>query len=171
MDFSQFLSNVLSTIVGVGLAIWGAIWLDRKTHKQTELIGEKEKKLRAFKVLSLINKELNYNLSALKTIDDNVPSTYKQLNTESWRAFSDGGEIKYIDNPDLLNSISIAYASIKQFMVLYNKFFDSQYFPSENTYSSLGDSLRNHTMKLKSDSIDFINQAIDQIEKIILKNN
>src|SRR5208283_945824 len=124
MDFSQFFSDVLATVIGAGLALWGAIWLDRRTHLRDETTRNQEKHDRAIKVLSLILEELQFNLAALKVIDENIASTYQQLKIESWQAFSDGGELKPIDDPVLLNAISNAYANIKHFTVLYYKYFD-----------------------------------------------
>jgi hypothetical protein len=163
MDFSQFLSELLATVIGAGLALWGAIWLDRKAHRREERRRKQERRERANQVLSLILEELEFNRSALNHITDNVPSTYRQVKVESWQAFSDGGELKPIDDPTLLSVISTAYANIKHFIVLYNKFFDMKFFPEKNAYSSLQDVLLAHTMKAKHDSLSSVNDAIKRI--------
>ena len=164
MDFSQFFSDVLSTVIGVGLALWGAIWLDRRTRARNEVASKLNKQARAKKILSLILKELQFNLEALKMINENIASTYQYVKAETWQALSDGGELQSIDDPDLISSISDAYANTRHFALLYYKYFDMSFFPSNNAYTSLKRPFENHTMKAKQDSIDTVSQAIKRID-------
>jgi hypothetical protein len=170
MDFSQFFSDCLATVIGAGLALWGAIWLDRKTTRRSELTRLREKRERANRVLSLISNELEFNLSALMYIDDNVPSTYRQVRTESWQALSDGGELKPIDDPDLLAIISTAYADIRHFGALYDKFFDMTFFPEKNAYTTLKDVFRNHTMGAKEKAKDSVVVAVKAVKEKLPNN-
>ncbi|MBI1807611.1 MAG: hypothetical protein HYR76_11225 [Ignavibacteria bacterium] len=170
MDFSQFFSDVLATVIGAGLALWGPIWLDRKTHSRDEMAKDREKQKRAGQVLSLISQELQFNSDALRAIDDNVQSTYRQTRVETWQALSDGGELKPIDDPELLGLISTAYANISHFAILYNKFFDMKFFPKKNAYDALKDILRNHAMKAKEDSSIAVNIALGEISKKLPKH-
>ncbi len=163
MDFSQFVSDLLATVVGAGLAIWSAIWLERRSLRGEETRQSKDRRNKSQKVLTLISYELNENLTALKIIDDNISSTFRSLRTESWKAFSDGGELQSIDNPDLLATISTAYATIRQFSALYDKYFDMTFFPDKNAYVLLAPVLLSHTIKLKIDAIDAVTKACAKI--------
>ena len=165
MDFSQFWSDFLATVLGVALALIGAIALEKYTRSKKEISRLLEKRSRARLVLSLIKKELDYNLAALAKIDDNIYSTYNFLRTESWKAFSDGGEIKWIDDPELLDTISTAYSNLFQFISLYEKLFQSKFFINSGTYNDIGRVLTNYTLKARNDSIELIKAAIAKIEK------
>ena len=163
MDFSQFVSDLLATIIGAGLALYGAIWLDRKSRYRVEAAREKEKQEKREQVLSLIRDELSANLSALTNIDDNVPSTYRHIRVETWQAFSDGGSLEPIDDPKLLGHISNACANSRHFILLYYRFFDMAFFPAKNAYDSLKDVFLNHTMKAKEDAKSSIEATIQEI--------
>jgi hypothetical protein len=163
MDFSQFVSDLLATLIGAGLALWGAIWLDRKANARNETAAAIVKIQRANRVLSLISGELKSNLSALEKIDDNVTSTYRQVKVESWQALSDGGELKPIDDPQILAVVSDAYADIKYFVFLYQKFFDVKFYRGDNINPGLVDVLRSYTMGAKEQAKMSVQKAIQDI--------
>lgn len=165
MDFSQFISDLLSTIIGVGLALWGAIWLDRKTHTREREAQTKNKVERARRVIRLLRDELQNNSEALSKIDDNIISTFAQTKTESWQAFSDGGELESIDDPELLAAMSSAYALIRQFTFLYSYFFQMKFFPSGGGNAETSRILINHAMTAKQDALDAVKKALDETAK------
>ena len=99
--WQNFVSNTLATIVGaVILGIPIALWLNKHQEKSSE----KERKK---KILSLLREELLINLTQLsgwekndnKRIEVNIIGPF--LRNESWKAFSDGGELQWIKNPIL----------------------------------------------------------------------
>ncbi len=49
---------------------------------------------------------------------------FATLKNEAWKAFSDGGELEWIKNPELLDHIAEAYYSIRSVMQLSEKGFD-----------------------------------------------
>ncbi|MBI5476255.1 MAG: hypothetical protein HY964_05905 [Ignavibacteriales bacterium] len=165
MDFSQFWSDFLSTVLGVALALVGAIKLEKYAQSRQEKLRFAEKEKRSKLILNLIKNELDYNLTALVKIDDNIFSTYNYLRIESWKSFSDGGEIKWIDDPELLNIISTAYSNLIQFILLYEKFFNMKFFPTSNIDNEQGRILANYTFKSKQDALDAIKIAKTKIEK------
>jgi len=167
MDFSQFVSDLLATLIGAGVAIWSAIWIDHRSRRLSDESHFSQKKKRAQSVLTLLLRELTLDSEALKTIDDNIPSTYRPLSTESWRAFAQGGELESIDDPKLLHSIAQAYSYIDQFLFLYERFFDMSFFPSKNAYADLKPVLHNHTFKAKYDCVQAVAQAIGDISRAI----
>jgi hypothetical protein len=165
MDFSQFVSDLLATIIGAGLALYGALWLDRKTNARNEEAGVIDTIRRANRVLTLISGELKSNLLALEQIDDNVTSTYRQVKVESWQALSDGGELRPIDDPQLLAVVSNAYADIRHFVLLYQKFFDMKFYRGDNIDPALVDVLRSYTMGAKEQARLSVYKAIQDIGK------
>jgi hypothetical protein len=44
------------------------------------------------------------------------------LRNESWKAFSDGGELEWVKDPKLLNDLSDAYYAIRSVMSLSDKY-------------------------------------------------
>ena len=164
MDFSQFVSDLLSTIIGVGLALWGAIWLDRRTHTREREAQSKKKVERARRVLRLLRDELLYDSNALSRIDDNIMTTFAQLKIESWQAFSDGGELRAIDDPELLASISSAYALIGQFTFLYSHFFQMKFFPPGGGNSETSRILVNYTLRAKQDALEAVKNVLNEIQ-------
>ena len=165
MDFSQFVSELVATVIGVGLAIWGALWLERKSKSREDSVAQIKKTNRAKRVLGLIKKELDENLAILQSVDDNIPTTFNLTAIECWRALSDGGELQSIDDPELLSSISTAYSSIVKFDFLYKKYFEMRFFPGSNVYVALQRVLENHTLKAKHDSALAVAAAIKEIAK------
>ena len=92
--WQNFVSNALATIVGaVVLGIPIALWLNRHQEKSSE----KEQKK---KILRLLQEELLINFAQLtgwkltenKLLEVSVIGPF--LRDESWRAFSDGGELQ-----------------------------------------------------------------------------
>jgi len=107
-----FFSEVFATFIGAGFGVLTAIWLrnwfDRKTEK-------KKKK----KILNLLRMELEHNKSEIYdkrgSLGNVAPiiELSSRLKEESWRAFSDGGELKWIKDLELLDTISRAYYTIR----------------------------------------------------------
>ena len=96
---NDFLANLLATIIGILFGIPVAIRVS--TYQERKM--ESEKKL---KILSLIKDELTVNEGELlkwtKSSSDKrmyAVALHAYLNLESWRAFSDGGELQWIKKP------------------------------------------------------------------------
>lgn len=139
----NFLSNALATFVGVIIGIPVALWINRIQQKLSEKTEaerlEADADTRKRKILQLIKDELMNDRDLLTRIredknthiDDEVINTEDllvdkiktvddvyQLRTELWKAFSDGGEIQWIRNLDLLQSIAVTYERIG--MIIYS---------------------------------------------------
>ena len=134
--WKNFLSNALATFVGAIIGIPVALWINRIQHKATESTEKKkfetEAKARKKKILELIRDELSDNkklLDEIRSDEVEYPEWEEgvahakttenafRLKTELWRAFSDGGELHWIQDLDLLRSMALAYDIIR--MVLY----------------------------------------------------
>jgi hypothetical protein len=131
------LSNFLATIAGVVAGIPIAIWLARQQQSEQEQAEvksrEQEKQQRQRKILSLIVSELEVNQKILnKRVEVmrqrrgiiNVPGVKNDL----WAAFSDGGEIEWLDDIELLAVLSEAYYHIRWITNLEMLHFDPHFF-------------------------------------------
>jgi hypothetical protein len=111
--WQSFVSNLGATIIGVGLGIPVALLINRWIERRTE----KERKK---KILTLLRDELSYNeieFDRMQNIDilnreSGVLSSI--LRNELWKAYSDGGELEWIKNVDLLAKIADTYYSIRE---------------------------------------------------------
>lgn len=138
---SQFregaLSNFLATIVGVVAGIPIAIWLARQQQVEQEkaeaVAKQREKQQRQRKILSLIVSELELNQGILsdrvnriceKRTAINVPGVKNDL----WSAFSDGGELEWLDDVQLLDVLSQAYYHIRWIINLEMLYFDPHFY-------------------------------------------
>jgi hypothetical protein len=124
--WQSFVSNLLATIIGAGLGVFGALLLNR-------YVENRNKKERKKKILGVLLDETKENINILdiweKTGKDfNKPKTtrepviylYTFLYTESWDAFSNGGELEWIDDPLTLNILAANYNHINAVKYLAN---------------------------------------------------
>ena len=94
-------------------------------NKYQEKSSEKEQKK---KILRLLFNEMLTNVTLLSGFQKSK-TKYKEaltlsalLRNESWKAFSDGGELEWIKDPKLLDDLSEAYFAIRSVMNLSDKY-------------------------------------------------
>jgi len=124
IDFwRDFVSNGFATLLGVIIGIPIALWL-------SNFQNYKEEKERKKKILSLLKEELLVNIGPLsrwKNSSENFMiesiSLLVFIKIEHWAAFSDGGELQWIKDPNLLGNISEAYNYLRMMKDLCNKYF------------------------------------------------
>ena len=153
----DFLSNTMATIIGLVVGIPVAIFLSEYQERESELE-------RKSKILRLIEQELLVNqvqLSGWKKSGDmqkEALTLQAMLKTELWRAFSDGGELEWIKNPILLDSISEAYFSIKSIQTLSERYFELR---------MLSNATAIHWVEL--DLFSTLEKAIDYADEVFLE--
>ena len=145
----DFLSNFFATILGIALGLPIALWLDRVARKKSEREKKAETVRRSFKILTLLQSELQENIGMMSKFHEDVNNNYFPVRTESWNAFSDGGELQWVDDPEMINHLSIAYARIEQFTFLFEKYIDAFYFPGMQGNSNLKVQLLRNVIKSK----------------------
>lgn len=120
IDFWQsFVSDTVATFLGVIVGIPIALWINNYQVSRTI----KERKI---KILQLLSTELQTNLDALQYWDRSVFNAgmlYSHLRNESWKAFSDGGELEWIKDLELLDLFAKTYFSIRSIQYLSEKYF------------------------------------------------
>jgi hypothetical protein len=125
-DFSfwqNFGSNLLATLIGVALGIPVAFWINKRVEANTE----KENKARILRVLLddllHIKSFVDGWQARAKKMKKTVPRA-DSLTDETWRAFSDGGELQWIRDPVLLRRLAMIYARINFIKYLSEKHWD-----------------------------------------------
>jgi len=124
IDFwRDFISNSVATLLGVIIGIPIALWLSNFQNN----MEEKERKK---KILRLLKEEILVNIGPLnrwKKSSENFMieslSLLIFIKIEHWAAFSDGGELQWIKDPNLLGKISDAYNYLRMMKDLCNKYF------------------------------------------------
>ena len=117
---ASFYENIMSNLLATGLALVAgipvALWVDRRIKHGEDEVQYKMDRLREANLLGLIREELNFSYTSLflKGKKGNMESlTLQPLKSDLWDSFIAGEDIKYIEEPDLLNKITSAYYALK----------------------------------------------------------
>lgn len=116
------LSNFIATLAGIVIGLPFALWLDRVARARNQAEKLAETKTRAHKILTLLDSELQKNQQYLSQFHEDLTNNFFPIRMESWKAFSDGGEIQWIDDPDLLSQLSDSYAQLKRFDQIFQEY-------------------------------------------------
>ena len=119
----DFLPDVVATLLGAVIGIPIALWL-------SNFQGNREQKRRKEKILGLLREELLENIGTLGRWDAGDKNFMIEsihllifIKAKHWDAFSDGGELQWINNPNLLGEIADAYNSLRMMKDLCDKYF------------------------------------------------
>ncbi len=123
-----FVGNLFATIIGVIVGIPIAFWISGKVESRTE----KEKKQ---KILGILAKELNQVRDSILEFNRNPESGKRvplgfTMPIETWRAFSDGGELQWIKDTSLLVQLASTYELINHFKFLSQQYLEASIFKS-----------------------------------------
>lgn len=158
--WQNFLSNSLATIVGVILGIPAAFWINR----QVETTTEKKKKQQ---ILRLLSPEIENNRNSIGIWKNQGESDWTlttiglKLRDEVWNAFSDGNELTWINDIELLANLAEVYGKIKRIKYLSDKYVD---FNSRDTATNQiikGELL--YALQEVQGEIDSVKRLIDKI--------
>jgi len=174
--WNNFLSNALATIVGVLIGIPIALWINRIQQKYADYAEKQKSNIesssRRRKILQLLRGELNENQILLnKTCDDIKNESFftgfrfdsYRLRVELWSAFSDGGELEWIHDLDLLHSLALAYDTTRMVMFSgerYTSYFEMS-LTGRETYGPAG---------AKEYHSHLLRESIEQ-DLVLAKNN
>lgn len=137
--WDNLISNWLATMIGLGVGIPIALWLNRKQQASEERGRReeaiREEKDRKDKILSLLQEELRHNRNMLeervKAREEGLHVPFYRLKTTTWNTFSDGGELHWVRDLELLEIMSTAYCYIYELTRTENLFMQVQYSPTE----------------------------------------
>lgn len=155
------LSNFLATAAGLILGVPAGLWLDRYIRNRNEVEKRVEAKKREHKILTILRKELADNIQMMSLLYRDFANGYYPVAFESWRAFSDGGELQWIDDPELLSKLSFAYARISQYSFLLEKCVEAVYFQGSIGNLNRKDDLFTLTVKKKDEFIKELNEVME----------
>jgi hypothetical protein len=125
MDFwSQFWPQLIATLIGVGFGIPAGVWLNHLIERRTQ-------KRKVQKIKDLVVAELSTNTQYLIEWKDNKNkgdiesgTLANHLHVETWRAFSEGGELEWIEDFRLRDSLSSAYHHTRIVQDYSRKYYD-----------------------------------------------
>ena len=161
--WQAFVSNLFSTIIGVVLGIPAALYL----NSVIERAYEKEKKKR---ILLLIWVELGgvlFELSKWRLSSKNfedIVSLKLSISSETWRAFSDGGELQWIKDPSLLARLADIYSLLNQIEFLTDKYINLT--PQPNRSLLADDVLRRNIENKTEEAYEKLQEAQDNLHKL-----
>jgi hypothetical protein len=169
MDFwANFWPNFASDVAaGVILGALVALVISKRQNKA-------ETQRRKEKILRLLKKELETNSDY---INQSIPFSSQEsmkdfdtinflslgLSNEHWKAFSDGGELQWINDVEILSKLATAYHSI-QMVKLSSSAIIRYFFVEQRSSIYIAEHLDS---QLKSDiqaALAYINEAIQHIE-------
>jgi hypothetical protein len=124
--WQSFFSNLLATVIGVGLGIPVALLINRWIESRTE--SEKKEK-----ILKLIHEDLKNNCEIISEWfeDPNINKLELLIvhtRYELWSAFADGGELQWIKDPEILTYLAEAFACVRNVTDLARNFYNNQLF-------------------------------------------
>ena len=116
------------------------------------------------KILNLLTGELQENKNSIGKIHVDAATYFEPIKTELWRAFSDGGELQWINDPDLLNVVADAYGEINHFGLLYRQYFENYMFQGSGGNVGLSKILFDQVVKTAEQCKKSIDAALTAIQ-------
>jgi hypothetical protein len=136
-SMGDYLSNVVTTTIGVIIGIPVALAINDYQRKiQSEEASrqiEIERYSRKILLLQYISEELELNKSLLKDSIEKQSSiknytTYIGLKSDLWLSLLSSGDLKYIDEAEILNSLSLSYFLINRIRDLEKVYYDTNFY-------------------------------------------
>jgi hypothetical protein len=114
----NIMANWLATMIGAGVGVLIGLEVYRWQQGREHQAQEKEASDQETKILAALLRELMDNRKALAARREKMPQERSillgfRLKDELWNAFSDGGELRWITDLTLLESISVTYHHIR----------------------------------------------------------
>lgn len=170
--YSNFLANLLATIVGIGVGLPIALWIDRIARSKNEKEKKKESAERVRKILTVLQEELKENYNSIGWFHESLDNKLYLVRVESWKAFSDGGELQWFNDPDLLGMLSATYTTVKNYQFVLDKYIQVRLFPQavgdlvlrQNIYNKVIDH-RDAAQKQITTCLESIIKKLEEISK------
>lgn len=169
------MGNWFATMLGLIAGVPIAFWINQKQQEfQEKERNDSERQIsqeRKYKVLELLRNELDVNKQHLNFLIEKQSEQSKirilaGMKNVLWRAFSDSGELHWIDNPALMDKISTAYYNVNA-LISYESQYSDPYFnssvSSSKGFTYAGESTVNNVKSLRPIALESICEAIDAI--------
>jgi hypothetical protein len=172
----SFFANWAATVIGVIVGIPIALELNRRETiadaKRSAESRQADERQRRSKILSLLRTELINNKEQLvnRQVGEGRPQRQvllPGLKDELWHAFSDGGELQWIQDLDLLDAIATAYYRIRTIIYLEERFFEAAHFPGMQIHQDKypKDHILEYLKSLDPTAIETVGRAIESIDR------
>lgn len=151
---SDFLATLIAVVIGIPVALWIAKYQDeRETERQQA------------KILNRLREELLWNRRYIKSAEEHrqeiAADSFIGLRPkyENWKAISDGGELRWIKDVDLLVKVSDAYYALRHLEGV------TKDYASKNWGESIEKSILEVLKLTIAASINHLIIAIEEIDK------
>jgi len=170
------MGNWFATMVGLIAGVPIGLWINQKQQelqeKERNNIEKKINRERKIKILTLLRNELDINRQYLfllieKQNDQPAVTIRAGMKNVLWKAFSDSGELQWINNPSLIDKISSAYYNINALIELEHQYSDPYFYMSISVGSKSTFAGAETVIKVKSlrpDALKMVNDAIGSID-------
>lgn len=190
LDDKQFLDSAMgnwfATIVGVIIGIPIALEINRRQQseqeKREELSQAEERAKRKYKVLTLIREELRFNQQILDQLIEQQKThpgirAITGLKDALWSALSNSGDLQWVDELDLLSSISNSYHMISALIHLERQYADPSFLMAVSrvngtgpTYKYAGEKTVEVVISIRPDALAMIQQTINAIDEYLARD-
>lgn len=171
------MGNWFATIMGLIAGVPIGLWINQKQQdlqeKERVIFEKKISDERKNRVLTLLRNELDTNrqfLNLLVEKQNEQPdiAILAGMKNVLWKAFSDSGELHWVDNPSLIDKISNAYYNINQLIEYEHRYSDPYFNSAVSSSSGKGTFAGERTVKnvqaLRPAALESINEAINSID-------
>lgn len=165
-SMKDYLSSVVTTTIGVIIGIPVALAIsDYQRKLQSEEASrqlESERFNRKILLLKYISEELELNKSLLKdSIEKQTAiknyTTYIGMKSDFWLSLLSSGDLKYIDEAEILNSLSLSYFLINRIGDLEKVYYDTNFHMATANKD-------NYTGKRAVQAVEYLRpEAFDQV--------
>ena len=168
----DFWADLFATFIGVIIGIPIALYIyafqemSRREHEKIEEEKRKEKILSAIKNELEFNKDLLTKAKEVEIEEEGKGLNLVMANVETWKAFSEGGEIQWIKDPKLVNRLANVYYSLKYFNYENEKNFDFA-ISTSNHVNFLPDVVLKNISEVLVENCDKSLAHIDEILELI----
>jgi len=162
---ADYLGQALPVAVGLVAGVPLAIWLSRVEADAERGAAVERRRM----VLRVIGDELREDKEHLVAVqrDPQRELHLDRLRTESWRSLSASGELRWIDDVDLLAWTSLAYHRIEIVNRIEDAWLAFETNPTAHTIrwrdATPADSLRQHLVDFDREAIEAVNRALNLV--------
>ena len=129
----NWFATMVGVLVGIPIAVRLAMWQQEQRQKREDEKEQAESRSRKSRILNLVREELEFNRNKLSEQPVEPDSPFERvisaggLKDELWRAFSDGGELEWIDDLDLMSILAQAYHCIRRVIFLQDLYLNFRF--------------------------------------------
>jgi len=118
----SFASNTLSTIIGAVCGLFIVFWVNDLERDKSKKDSESQTQSTKEKVLKVLVEDLKHNQTELKKqLSPQESEAFKlrtNLKIEAWKAFSNGGELQSINDPEIIHRLADIFDKISSIIYL-----------------------------------------------------